>query len=363
MKGKSKLSESFVVGIIAIVFLLIGYQVALFIHHSAVTKIAANRDEPDTVYIYQSADSQHYATNINADQSHSGISADERSYTSTGPSGDKRQKARDDSATGKSAGRHTSQNTNSQTAHVTATSTASHGQTATQATRRIAQDAEAIRRDARHSPRAEAVRRKLPRSRTESFPFNPNTVSVEDLCRLGFSEKQAVSIDNYRKKGGRFRRKADFAKSFVVADSVYKRLEGYIVIPKTDLNLADSAAFDALPGIGGWFAAKIIEHRKALKGFSYKEQLLDIYRFDEEKFRALEDLIEVDPAHITPYPLWSLPVDSLRRHPYIRNYETARAIVLYRENTPKDEWTVENLINAGIFTSENAEKMRRVVCW
>jgi DNA uptake protein ComE-like DNA-binding protein len=49
-----------------------------------------------------------------------------------------------------------------------------------------------------------------------------------------------------------------------------------------DLNLADSAAFDALPGIGGWFASKMIEHRKALGGYSYKEQLMDIYRFDQE---------------------------------------------------------------------------------
>ena len=58
MKGKgngtfrSKLSESFVKGVIALVFLMIGYQTAVFMHSAAVLKIAADRDVPDTVVIY-----------------------------------------------------------------------------------------------------------------------------------------------------------------------------------------------------------------------------------------------------------------------------------------------------------------------
>lgn len=256
------LSESFIIGVIAIVFLVVGYQTALFVHQAAVMKIVANRDNPDTVYVY-----------------------------------------------------------------------------------------------AEHSPRAQAVREKMPRKRVETFRFDPNTVSVEELCRLGFSLKQAQSIDNYRQKGGRFRRKDDFARSYVVSDSVFRRLEPYIDIPLVDLNLADSAAFDALPGIGGWFASKIIGHRKALGGYSYKEQLLDIYRFDQEKFDGLKDLITVAEENMTPYPLWSLPADSLCKHPYINNLETAKAIVLYRETVPVDKWTVGNLRDAGILSSEVADKL------
>ena len=125
------------------------------------------------------------------------------------------------------------------------------------------------------------------------------------------------------------------------------------------MNLADSAAFDALPGIGGWFASMIIEHRKALGGYSYKEQLMDIPRFDEEKFKELEDLVVISPEWQIPYPLWSLPADSLRLHPYIGNLETARAIVLYRNNSPKDRCTIEELRLAGILTSDNANKLSK----
>ena len=279
---KGGLSESFIIGVIAIVFLIVGYQTALFIHQAAVMKIAANRDEPDTVYVH---------------------------VEPAVPEGSKEPMT--------------------------------------------------VRKNSEHTPRAEAVRKNLPRKEVETFRFDPNTVSIEDLCRLGFSQKQAQSIENYRRKGGRFNRRSDFAKSFVVSDSIYRRLEPYIDIPLIDLNLADSAAFDALPGIGGWFASKMIEHRKALNGYSYKEQLMDIYRFDKEKYDALSDLVSVSQEHTTPYPLWTLPADSLRNHPYIGNWETARAIVLYRESTPEDKWTTDHLLDAGVLTASQHDKLSR----
>lgn len=304
--NKSGLSESFIAGVIAIVFLIVGYQTALFVHRAAVMKIVADRDAPDTVYVYGGSN---YAQGSEPKD--------------VGPNeiyGELEKDSEKESASGSEV---------------------------------------FVRKNAEHHPRAESVRSNVPRRKTESFRFDPNTVSVDDLCRLGFTPKQAQSIDNYRQKGGRFRRKSDFAKSFVVSDSIYRRLEPYIDIPLTDLNTADSSAFDALPGIGGWFAAKIIEHREALKGYSYKEQLMDIQRFDEEKFRALEDLIVLSPEYQTPYKLWSLPADSLSLHPYIGSIETARAIILYRNNSPMESWTVNALEAAGILPSVNAEKLSK----
>lgn len=285
---KPVMAQSFVTGVIALVFLLVGYQTAMFIHEAAVMKVASNRDVPDTVYVYRAV-----PESMPGDVERSGIT---------------------DSV---------------------------------------------VRKNASHGKHAEKVRHEMPYPRTESFAFNPNTVSLEDLQRLGFSRKQAQSIDNYRQKGGVFRRKSDFAKSYVVADSVYKRLEPYISIPLIDLNQADSAEFDSLPGIGGWFASKIIEHRERLGGYSYKEQLMDIYRFDQEKFAALSDLVTISKPY--RYPLWTLPADSLRLHPYIRNYETAHAIVLFRQNSDPRAWAVDSLASCGIISLETASKLSRCV--
>lgn len=139
---------------------------------------------------------------------------------------------------------------------------------------------------------ATPARKAIPaRSKPQPFPFNPNTADVEELQRLGFSPKQAAAIDNYRKKGGRFRRPGDFAKSFVVSEEMFARLEPYIRIPKVNLNTADSAALDALPGIGPYLVRKILEHRKEIGAFVSTEQLMDIDYFDRERYEALKDLV------------------------------------------------------------------------
>ena len=69
-------------------------------------------------------------------------------------------------------------------------------------------------------------------SRTvERFPFNPNTISRDSLQLLGFTSRQAQSIINYREKGGKFRKREDFAKLYVVDSTMYHSLVPYILLP------------------------------------------------------------------------------------------------------------------------------------
>lgn len=303
-KGR-KLSPSFVTGAIALAFLAVGYQTALFVHRAAALKILSDETVPDTVYV--SVD-EAFAASSQAVVS--GVSVPEKSVSAENV----RQQV---------LGKKT-----------------------------VIARKQGVRPEAAAAVAAAIVPRTY-----ENFRFNPNVVSVNDLRRLGFSLKQAESIDNYRKKGGKFRRKEDFAKSYVVADSVYRRLEKYIDIPLLDINRADSAEFDALPGIGGYFAAKMVEYRSRLGGYSCKEQLMEIYHLDNEKYSRFSDLITVGESR--PFRLWTMPADSLKLHPYIRNWKTANAIVLYRDNNPRELWTVEGLRNAGILDDAAAARLSR----
>lgn len=305
--GSKRLPASFVTGAIALAFLITGYQTALFVHRAAVVKVIADMTSPDTVILNSGGPEASPGT-----EPCRGLrgAVKESSASGSEPSGAVRSRMYAETCPG------------------------------------------------RRPVAAEKVAAKFTRRTYESFPFDPNTAGVGDLCRLGFSVKQAEAIDNYRKKGGRFRRKSDFAKSFVVADSVYRRLEPYIDIPLLDLNSADSAAFDALPGIGGYFASRMVAYRKRLGGYSFPEQLMDIYHFDMEKFAAISDLVTVG-TEPRQFGLWTLPPDSLRLHPYIGNWKTARAVVLYRENNPRTELTVSGLVRAGIIDEQTGEKLSR----
>ena len=281
--------HSFTVGAVALVFLILGYQVALFVHKAAVTRVVADRDRPDTVFIVDRALAKEVLSDTVTDST-------EKSFV--------------------------------------------------------------VRKQSSHAPEAMRIREKAAPRRVESFRFNPNTVTLEELVRLGFSERQAESILNYRAKGGRYRRPSDFAKSYVVADSVYKRLEPFIDIPRIDINKADSATFETLPGIGPYFASKMVSYRKTLGGYSKPEQLLEIYHFDQEKYDGLKDLITCSPP--VPYPIWTLPESDLARHPYLSKAE-AHSIVLYRTHQPQDTWTLEGLNRAGILSEEHYRLLSRCV--
>ena len=299
-KRRSGLSASLVTGAIALVFLVIGYETALFLHRAAVLRLAAHRDHPDTVYVVDPALAREVLGVEEAD-------------------------APGAAATGRGAGDGSA-------------------------------DRPVVVRKSASRPKAvsEALERTAPR-RVESFRFNPNTVSVEDLQRLGFSLRQAESIDHYRQKGGRFRRKSDFARSYVVADSVYERLEPFIDIPRLDINRADSAAFTTLPGIGKFFAGKMVSYRKELGGYSSVEQLLDIWHFDEEKLAGIRDLISCSQPE--PWPLWTAGEAELRSHPYIRS--SAHGIVLYRQYQGKEKWTLEGLRDAGVLSDDQFARLSR----
>jgi len=329
---RSGLQGSFVTGAIALVFLIIGYETALFVHKAATLRIEAHRDHPDTVYVIDSA----LAAALLADNGLRAVNERDGNTPSVAKEKD------DDGGRDGNTPSVANKKVDAPSGVFPSPSTSS---------RPII-----IRKTAPHTPAVEQVR--AARRPVESFRFNPNTVSLEDLQRLGFSARQAQAIDNYRAKGGRFRRPEDFARSYVVADSVFARLKPFIDIPKLNLNQADSVALLDLPGIGPWYAGAIVRYRQRLRGFSTPRQLLEIYRFDEEKYQGLADLI-VCPAP-APYPLWTLPEAELAEHPYLSRAE-AHGVVLYREHHPAEQCTLEGLKQAGVLSEEHAGKWDQCV--
>lgn len=212
---------------------------------------------------------------------------------------------------------------------------------------------------------AAVVESRKPR-RVESFNFNPNTVTHEELVRLGLSERQAEVIEHYREKGGQFRSKSDFAKMYVVSDSLFERLEPFIDIPKLELNSADSAALVELRGIGPYYARRILSYRDSLGGYYTTEQLLEIRGIDSSRYAGLAESIRADSTRIHPLRLWDLPEDSLARHPYLGK-QTARSIARYRrvyamEPLKKERFTLEALVEENILTPERAKKLKPYYC-
>lgn len=192
----------------------------------------------------------------------------------------------------------------------------------------------------------------------ELFPFDPNTADSTQLLRLGLQPWQVRNIYKYRAAGGIYREPSDFARLYGLTLKQYRQLEPYIRISedyqpaarfiskdvtmeerdtmrypvklqpqeRIVLNTADTAQLRKVPGIGHYFARKIVEYRERLGGYVSVQQLLEIEDFPDT---AINYFIIPDDTQLRKLNLNRLSLNELKRHPYISFYQ-ARAIVDYR---------------------------------
>ena len=159
-------------------------------------------------------------------------------------------------------------------------------------------------------------------SSIELFTFDPNTADSTALLRLGLARWQVRNIYKYRAAGGVYRTKEDFAKLYGLTVKQYRELEPYITIgadflpastlftdrkteranateqrdsaftPRypvklaegetVDLATADTALLQRVPGIGSYYARRIIAYRQRLGGYVSTSQLNEIESFPQE---------------------------------------------------------------------------------
>ena len=71
----------------------------------------------------------------------------------------------------------------------------------------------------------------------ELFPFDPNTVSKEEMLRLGFKEKAVKTFIKYRSTGAKFRNVADFERVYSINAKDIERVREYIQFPTDKKNV------------------------------------------------------------------------------------------------------------------------------
>lgn len=214
--------------------------------------------------------------------------------------------------------------------------------------------ASAVERKRNYPAFRETVEEKL--TKAVYFDFDPNTVSLSGLAKLGFSSKQVKIIDNYRTKKGRFYKTEDLKKIYSITELQYKGLEPYIKIERAsasvykdrqlpvkanfassrrvalnvELNTADSTLLDELRGIGPAFASRIIRYRARLGGFYSKEQLKEVYGMDSTRYSQVENQVFVDPLAVRQVKVNLVTFEELKAHPYL-NFRQINAIIQYRK--------------------------------
>ena len=91
------------------------------------------------------------------------------------------------------------------------------------------------------------------------------------------------------------------------------------------LNTADTTALKTVPGIGPYFARKVVEYGQRLGGYVSVDQLDEIENFPLDA----KDYLVIEDAHPRLLNVNKLSLNDLRKHPYI-NFYMAKAITDYR---------------------------------
>lgn len=239
----------------------------------------------------------------------------------------------------------------------------------------------AVRRGVQYVYNVETVSREL-------SAFDPNTADSTLLLSLGLQPWQVRSIYRYRAKGGIYRQPSDFARLYGLTVKQYKELLPYIhisdeykpaaeVYGRTDavrsgrdtlrypvklqpgqyvtLDDADTASLRKVPGIGRYYASRIVRYRNDLGGYVSVAQLSEIEGIPESAL----SYFRVTGGAVRKLNLNRLTLNELKHHPYINFYQARRIIDYRRLKGPLH--SIDDLRLLKDFSQRDIERLRPYV--
>ena len=204
--------------------------------------------------------------------------------------------------------------------------------------------------------------------------FDPNLTDLEGWQKLGFSEKQAQVIINYRDRNlrGSFKNLEDIARCFVISDEKFEEMKPYIQLnpenfktnsskknfsesaitkttdateSKTDFSKVDinQISFKQLMefGFDEKSAAMMLSYRKKLGGFVTRQQVIDTYDIDKNLAQKLISTAFIDDSKVAKYTLSDAPEEWLKTHPYFK-YSADK--IIYHRITNREDRKIWKLI-------------------
>jgi competence ComEA-like helix-hairpin-helix protein len=199
--------------------------------------------------------------------------------------------------------------------------------------------------------------------------FNPNTVSVTELSKMGVPSYAIINWMKFREAGGVFRKGEEVGKIYGIDQELLTLMSPYVKIPvrganerkeyvdirekrndrnpvvsgKTenaseigaliiDLNKADTTELQKIKGIGPVFSQRIVDFRNLLGGFYSVEQLREVYGLSPGLVDEISAYFVVSVADIKKMDVNSFSLRKLKAHPYINFYQAREIIEYQRKN-------------------------------
>lgn len=150
------------------------------------------------------------------------------------------------------------------------------------------------------------------------FPFDPNTVTSDEMKELGLSDRQISTINNYRTKGGKFRKHTDLERIYGIDSAWYVQAEPFVSIASAEKRYDKKEKFGLKPkafdinkiskpelvkmGLREWQAKRIITYREKVKPYHTPQELYKVYGMDSALVNQLIPFIKIDSTDFEVKP-------------------------------------------------------------
>lgn len=199
-----------------------------------------------------------------------------------------------------------------------------------------------------HTRKQKSKERKTRKFSVPEKAFDPNQLSEKDWVKLGLSAKQAEVVLKFTKYG--VYSNEDLKKIFVIPDELYLLIKDSTIYPEkrptyqqasegdkfepvlVDLTVCTQEELMEVPGIGEYFSKKIIDYREKLGGYRSLDQLLELWKMDQEKLDKMRPYLKLENPQLIKININSANFETLNNHPYIE-YAVANSIVKMREQS------------------------------
>lgn len=178
------------------------------------------------------------------------------------------------------------------------------------------------------------------------FKYNPNYLNDYRGYQLGMSVVEIDKLLDYRKSGKYVNSEKEFQKITGVSDSLMIVLRPQLKfsnvvtqkkevlkkkIEKRDINSISAEDLKVVSGVGEVLSKRIIKYRDLLQGFTYEDQLKEVYHLKPEIATKIWDYFEIGSIpEIQRININTATFNQLLSIAYI-DYELARKIMEYRD--------------------------------
>jgi len=188
-------------------------------------------------------------------------------------------------------------------------------------------------------------------NKSEIYPFNPNYITDFKGYQLGMSVDEINNLINFRKTGKFVNSASEFQTVTKVSDSLLDQISPYFKFPEwvsksksskieiqgkaakivvKDLNTATENNLIEINGIGEKLAKRIIAYRKLLGGFTFDDQIYEVYYLDSTVAdKVLINFKVIEKPTIVQININEASFKEILHLPYI-DYNLTKRILNYR---------------------------------